>query len=175
MSQPISKVRVITLQKQPLEVFLKTSQNSQESTCFGVSFLIKIQAGGLQLYWKIDSNTGVFLWILRNFYEHLFYKTPQAAASSAISFCYDLRSLKQIYKPKRLKKVTFLFKQLSFSLSKAAFFFELHFLLFPTNTFKENLFEAMVSFFLIEIEFSKMMSSLLATDTCSSFNLRLAD
>ena len=30
--------------------FLKTSQNSQENTCVDVSFLIKLQAWGLQLY-----------------------------------------------------------------------------------------------------------------------------
>ena len=46
------------------KVFLKISQNSQENTCVGVSFL---QVLGLQLYEKRDSNTGVFLWILRNF------------------------------------------------------------------------------------------------------------
>ena len=32
-------------------------------------------ASGLQLYWKRDPYTGVFLWILRNFLEHLFYRT----------------------------------------------------------------------------------------------------
>ena len=32
------------------KVFLKISQNSQENTCARVSFLIKLQASGLQLY-----------------------------------------------------------------------------------------------------------------------------
>ena len=32
------------------KAFLKTSQNSQENTCVDVSFLIKLQASGLQLY-----------------------------------------------------------------------------------------------------------------------------
>ena len=31
-------------------VFLEISQNSQENTCARVSFLIKLQASGLQLY-----------------------------------------------------------------------------------------------------------------------------
>ena len=31
-------------------MFLKISQNSQESTCVGVSDLIKLQALGVQLY-----------------------------------------------------------------------------------------------------------------------------
>ena len=43
------------VQKQPVEVFcekvfLEISQNSQENTCATVSFLIKLQAWGLQLY-----------------------------------------------------------------------------------------------------------------------------
>ena len=50
------------------KVFLKISPNSQENTCAGVSyFLIKVQAWGLQLYEKRDSDTGIFLLILRNF------------------------------------------------------------------------------------------------------------
>ena len=50
-----------TLQKQPLEVFyikkvlLEISQNSQENTCARVSFLLRLQAFGLQLYQKRDS------------------------------------------------------------------------------------------------------------------------
>ena len=32
------------------KVFLESSQNSQENTCARVSFLIKLQASGLQLY-----------------------------------------------------------------------------------------------------------------------------
>ena len=35
-----------------------------------------MQAWGLQRYRKRDSGTGVFLWILQNFQEHLFYRTP---------------------------------------------------------------------------------------------------
>ena len=42
-------------------VFLKIWQNSQENTCVGVSFLIKLHALGLQLYLKGHSDTGVFL------------------------------------------------------------------------------------------------------------------
>ena len=30
----------------------------------------------LQLYQKRDSNTGFFMWILQNFWEYLFYRTP---------------------------------------------------------------------------------------------------
>ena len=69
------------LQKQPLEVFLEVSQNSQENTC----------ARGLQLYWKRDSSTGVFLWILQNFLEHLFNRSPLRDC-----FC-DSNSEKEIF------------------------------------------------------------------------------
>ena len=39
-------------------------------------FLIKLQAWDLQLYQIRDSDAGIFLWILRNFSEHLLYRTP---------------------------------------------------------------------------------------------------
>ena len=43
------------------KVFLKILQTSQENACVGVSFLIKLQASALQLYYKRDPGTGVFL------------------------------------------------------------------------------------------------------------------
>ena len=57
-------------------MFLEISQNSQENPCARVSFLIKLQASGLQLYYKRDSGTGIFTWLLWNFKEHLFYRIP---------------------------------------------------------------------------------------------------
>ena len=48
------------------KVLSEISQNSQENACARVSFLIKLLAWGLQLYYKRDSSTGVFLWILQN-------------------------------------------------------------------------------------------------------------
>ena len=36
----------------------------------------KVAGLNLQLYWKRDPGTGIFRWILRNFLEHLFCKTP---------------------------------------------------------------------------------------------------
>ena len=44
------------------KLLLKISQNSQENTCARGSFLIK--TSGLQLYFKRDSDIGVFLRIL---------------------------------------------------------------------------------------------------------------
>ena len=47
------------------KVLLKFSQNSQvKNTCAKNPFLIKLQA---KAYHKRISDTGVFLWILRNF------------------------------------------------------------------------------------------------------------
>ena len=43
------------------KIFLEISQNSHENTCARVSFLIELQALGLQLYYKRDSGAGVFL------------------------------------------------------------------------------------------------------------------
>ena len=56
------------------KVFLEISPNLQENTCARDSFLIKLQAPGLQLYQKRATGTRVFLLILRNFQEHLFLK-----------------------------------------------------------------------------------------------------
>ena len=56
-------------------LFLKTLQYSQENTCDGGSFSVKMQDFGPVTLLKRDSNTGVFLWILQNFQEHLSWKT----------------------------------------------------------------------------------------------------
>ena len=68
------------------KVFLEISQNLQENPCAGASFLIMLQACGLKLYQKRDPDTGAFLWILWNFWEHLFYRTPLVAASGVWKF-----------------------------------------------------------------------------------------
>ena len=47
------------------KVFLNILQNSQKNTCTRVSFWIKLQASGLQLYQTSDSDTGVFMWVLQ--------------------------------------------------------------------------------------------------------------
>ena len=62
-------------QKQPpkvfrKKVFLKISLYSQENTCVG-AYLVSLESTLL----KKDSNTDIFLWILRNLQDHLFYRT----------------------------------------------------------------------------------------------------
>ena len=59
-------------------MFLRILQHSQENTCARVSFLIKLQA---LCFNKKDSGTGVFLWMLWNFSEHLFQRNLPVAAS----------------------------------------------------------------------------------------------
>ena len=44
------------------KVLLEISQNSQENTCASVSFLIKLQSLGLQLYEKKETLAQVFSW-----------------------------------------------------------------------------------------------------------------
>ena len=61
------------------KVFLVISQNSQENTCVRVSFLIKLQAA-----------PATFLWILRNFKNTVFYRTPLVAASDKCLEEFDL-------------------------------------------------------------------------------------
>ena len=47
---------------------------SQENTCVGVSFLVKLQAFRPVTILKRDSNTDIFLWISGNLQEHQFWR-----------------------------------------------------------------------------------------------------
>ena len=67
--------------KQPPEVFYKKvfliiSQNSQENIFARISFLAKLRAEACNFIKKRDSDTAVFLWILRTFEKYLLYRTP---------------------------------------------------------------------------------------------------
>ena len=76
--------REVFCKKGVLEIFTKFTGK----TFVGVSFLIKLQASGLNLYSKRDSNTGVFPWIWWNFLRSLFLRTPLLAASvQKLYFC----------------------------------------------------------------------------------------
>ena len=68
-------------------LFLEMSQNSRESNFARVSFLIKLQGKSLQLYLKRDRGTGVFLWILRNFWEHLFLQNISGGSFCIEDYC----------------------------------------------------------------------------------------
>ena len=60
------------------KMFFKILQYSQKNRLHWSLFLIELQARPLGLF---DSNTGVFLWVLRNFYDSFFKRTPPVAAS----------------------------------------------------------------------------------------------
>ena len=66
-----SSHRRCTVKKGVLTNFAK----STGKYLFQSLFFNKVAGLGLQLYWKRDPGTGVFLWILWNFQEHLFYRT----------------------------------------------------------------------------------------------------
>ena len=57
------------------------SQISQQNTCVGVFFFIKLQILRLATLFKRDFNTGVLLWNLQNFQEQFFYGVPPASGS----------------------------------------------------------------------------------------------
>ena len=61
-------------------------------------FLSKVVGLSLEFYLKRDSCTGVFLWILWNFWEHVYYRTPLLAASDFLctQYCPHLRQAKEI-------------------------------------------------------------------------------
>ena len=52
---------------------LKISQNSQENTCIGVSFLINLHASGLQLYQKKETPTQVFSCEFSKIFKNTFF------------------------------------------------------------------------------------------------------
>ena len=57
-----------SVRKSVLRNFAKfTEKHLCQSLCFN-----KVSSLNRQIYWKRDSGTGVFLWIFRNFQEHLF-------------------------------------------------------------------------------------------------------
>ena len=61
-------------------------QYSQENTCVGVSFSIKLQTWRPATLLKRDSSTGVFLWIFRIFQEHLFWKISTSGYFCKITY-----------------------------------------------------------------------------------------
>ena len=76
------------------KVFLKISETSEENTCVGVSFLIKLQGFRPATFFKGDSNTGIFLRNLRNFQKHLFWRT---SAQNCIYKLMQLLAKRKIY------------------------------------------------------------------------------
>ena len=77
IAQAIFKIIVLvcSLKKQPSEVLYEKAvlKNFAILLCFSL-FLIKLEPWRPATLLKWDLNADVFLWILRNFKEHLFFK-----------------------------------------------------------------------------------------------------
>ena len=80
----IHQTEAVTRRWSVIKVFLKFLQNSQENSCTRVSFLIKLQTWGLQLYYKRDSSTGVSCEICEIFKNTFFYTALLVVASDRI-------------------------------------------------------------------------------------------
>ena len=75
---------ILSIQKQPPEVFLRISQNSQENTCVRVSFLIKLQVSGFKnTYFKNICKRLVLS--ITNLREATAYRVPQVKVFLKIS------------------------------------------------------------------------------------------
>ena len=79
---------------------LEISQNRQQNNCHGV-LLTKIANVSVHLYHKKSAVAGVFLWILRNFSEQLFYqiaehRVPVFTDYISFDFARDIEKLLQI-------------------------------------------------------------------------------
>ena len=102
---------VNSCQKQPPEVSMKKgvlenfAKFAGKHLCQSL-FFNKVAGLSLQLYWKRDSVTGVFLWILQNCHEHLFYRT-------ALDGCFWVAST-------TLPKMKFFVKDFFTNLNKSA-------------------------------------------------------
>ena len=72
---PSKRLKQFVSRCSSISAFLKMLQNSCDKTCVGGYVLIKLHAGGLRLYWKIDLGAGLSHWLLGNFKKHFIYDT----------------------------------------------------------------------------------------------------
>ena len=86
------------VQKQPPEVFLKILLISQENTCVGVSFLIKLQIWGPATLLKRDYNTYVFLWNQQNFTNTYFEEYLRTTADQMICNKILLEKIRAVFR-----------------------------------------------------------------------------
>ena len=112
------------------KLFLKISQYSQENTCVGISFLIKMQAFRAPALLKRDSNTGVFCehWeIFKNTYfeEHLRTAASESFIWFSPAWTNNIRSEKDVFpkikQNKNRSKTQLYEKKLAFSWCSLSF------------------------------------------------------
>ena len=75
-------------------------QNSQENSCVRISYSINWQASAWNFIKKRYFDTSVFLWILRNFSEHLFERT---FTGDCFSVWFYIITKFRIHSPKKYK------------------------------------------------------------------------
>ena len=81
-------------QKQPSEVFCKKGVLANFAKFLRKFLRQSLFFNKVAGYWKRDSGTDVFLWILRNFEEHVFYRTPPSDCfSNIIDLSKDVREI----------------------------------------------------------------------------------
>ena len=84
---------LLYFQKQPPEVFLKNSQNSQENTCARVSCLIKLQASGNFL--KKETLAQVFSCEFCDISKNTFFAEHLRVTASVLYILWEKKSIFQ--------------------------------------------------------------------------------
>ena len=92
MEKPKKSLFTENSQKQPSEVFCKKGVLANFAKFLRKFLRQSLFFNKVAGYWKRDSGTDVFLWILRNFEEHVFYRTtPSDCFSNIIDLSKDVR------------------------------------------------------------------------------------
>ena len=78
---------------------LEISQNLQENTCVGISFLMKLQVWGCFTENR-DSNAGVFVGTLRIFYGTAFCRTPPEDSFWTMRVCFKTKCFESLQNTK---------------------------------------------------------------------------
>ena len=94
MEKPKKSLFTENSQKQPSEVFCKKGVLANFAKFLRKFLRQSLFFNKVAGYWKRDSGTDVFLWILRNFEEHVFYRTPPSDCfSNIIDLSKDVREI----------------------------------------------------------------------------------
>ena len=105
MEKPKKSLFTENSQKQPSEVFCKKGVLANFAKFLRKFLRQSLFFNKVAGYWKRDSGTDVFLWILRNFEEHVFYRTPPSDCfSNIIDLSKDVREIFLTYHTNKQQK-----------------------------------------------------------------------
>ena len=127
--QKIDKNKSFIKKQLPEGFFKSIPQNSPENTCFGVPFLIKFQAWGLQLF-KRETSTQVFPGEFCKIFNIIFFREHLLAIASFRNLSHSFilqRSFIYLFKPSFVRKIN---KKLTIL---SSFHFQIHFILHIVN------------------------------------------